>query len=170
MGRISTVKSHPQRAQIDQALADGETYAQIADAHGLSLAAVGRYALQQRPELARLAAGEPSAVDLVSRLLAAADDAGELRRLSRISGTPAARARAIKTETDVIRVLLTELGVSDETTQLIYSQTSSLVKFLHGFGRQHPDTARSLFMAMAGDADLEEIGTALARSVPTINS
>lgn len=166
MGRVSTVRSHDQRDAIDAALAAGDSYATIADRFGLSLAAVGRYAIQQRGELARMAAGEASAVDLVTRLLRAADDARELRELTKKSA-PATRVRTIKLEIDATRPLLTELGVSDETLQSVYTQTAALIKLLVAHGKRYPDDGSRLFYEMAKDPELADIGRTLARTLPS---
>lgn len=166
VGRISSIKSHEQRTAIDRALAVGDSYAEISRRYGVSLSAVGRYAIQQRSELARLAAGEPSATDLVSRLLRAADDARELREMTRGSAV-ATRVRAIKLEVDTIRPLLAEIGVNDETLQQVYTQTAALIRFIIAHARKHPDAGMRMFHEMAKDFELAELGQSLARTLPT---
>lgn len=163
MGRHSTAATHPQVARIDSMLDDGVPYAEVARHMGLSLAAVGRYALLRKSELAKLADDEPSASDVISRLLEAADHAQEARRRSRVSGSPVHQARAIKAETDVLARLVDELGISDTTVTESLQQMHDLVQILGEHTRAERLYAAPLLDRLKKSDTLADLGEALAR-------
>lgn len=162
MGRHSTVATHPQRARIESMLDDGVSYAEIVRTVGnVSLASVGRFALSRKSELAKIADGMPNVTDLSARLIEAADDARDLRRYSRVTGTPVARARAIRAEVEVLTKLMHDLDVTDSTQEELYAQVQAVVKALQAFASAEPEHARPLIDRL--HADLPDVAEALSR-------
>ena len=162
MGRHSTVATHPQRARIEAMLDDGVSYADIVrSVGGTSVASVGRYALSRKSELAKIADGLPNVTDLSARLIEAADDARDLRRHSRVTGTPVARARAIRAEVEVLTKLLHDLDVTDSTQEELYEQIQAMVKALQAIATSEPEQARPLIDLQR--ADLQDVAEALSR-------
>lgn len=162
MGRHSTVARHPQRARIESMLDDGISYAEIVRTVGnLSVASVGRFALSRKSELAKIADGLPNVTDLATRLIEAADDAQDLRRHSRVTGTPVARARAIRAEVEVLTKLLHDLDVTDASYGELAEQVQTLVHGLSEFASTQPEHARPLIDRLR--ADLPDVAEALSR-------
>jgi len=126
-GRPSTVEKHPLLPSINSMLDNGTPYRAIAKETGLSLPAIGRYALSRKSTLAKIADGQPNVTDVVSRVLDAADDARELRQYIRLTGTPVQRARAIRVELDALDKVMNTLGVSDTDMGETVEQTTALV-------------------------------------------
>ncbi|MCC2030346.1 hypothetical protein KEC56_12625 [Microbacterium sp. YMB-B2] len=166
MGRKSTVQHHPQRARIESMLDDGVSYADIVrSVGGTSIASVGRFALSRKTELAKIADGLPTITDLSARLIEAADDAQDLRRHSRLAGTPVARARAIRAEVDVLTKLIQDLEVTDASYGELAEQVKSLIHALSEFARHEPEHARPLIDRLR--ADLPDVAAALDRRTGT---
>ncbi|MCC2031943.1 hypothetical protein [Microbacterium allomyrinae] len=163
MARQSTVTTHPQVARINEMLADGVPYSEIARHMGLSLASVGRYALLVKSELAKFVDDEPSAYVVITRLLEAADHAQEARRRSRVSGSPIHQARAIKAETDVLARLVDELGITDTSATEVYQASHELVQVLAEYARDEPQYARALIDRLKKHDNLTDLAAALSR-------
>lgn len=146
-------------------LDDGVSYAQTAHATGCSPQAVARYAISRKTELAKLIDGDLAVTDVAARLIEAADDARELRRQSRQVGTPVARARAIKAETDVIAKLLRELDVSDTALADGLDEVFALAATLKTFVQTKPEHARPLIDLLLKSSS-PDVGEALNRVLP----
>ena len=147
-------------------LDDGVPYAQIVRAiGGLSLAAVGRYALSRKSDLAKIAYAEPNITTVVGRLLEAADDARDLRRNARLTAAPVGRARAIKVETDILAKLAVELGVDDTSVSAFVDSVNVLVATLGEFAGTHADAARPLAEALIDNPATADLGAALTTRI-----
>lgn len=162
MGRHSTVATHPQRARIESMLDDGISYAEIVrTVGGTSIASVGRFALSRKSELAKIAENLPTVTDIAARLIEAADDAQDLRRYARVTGTPVARARAIRAEVEVLTKLLHDLDVNDASYGELAQQVQTLIRGLSEFASTSPEHARPLIDRLR--ADLPDVAAALDR-------
>lgn len=162
MGRKSTVEHHPQRARIETMLDDGVSYADIArTVGGTSVASVGRYALSRKSELAKIADNLPNVSDVSARLIEAADDARDLRRHSRVAGTPVSRARAIRAEVEVLTKLLHDLDVTDSVQEELYEQVRTLTNALSHFASTEPESVQPLIDLLR--TELPDVAEALAR-------
>jgi hypothetical protein len=113
MGRPSSIIGTAIQPKVDAMLDAGETLIAIRDATTASLPALSRYNSFRKSHIARVIDDEPNVFDLVSRLQHAADDARAARQQAQRAGSPAARARAIRTEAELIGKLLDSLGVDD---------------------------------------------------------
>lgn len=163
-GQGSTVAKHPARAEIERALDAGEPYRSIATKYNVSRSSLSRFALSRKP-LVRVLQDEPNLTDVVARLIEAADDAQALRRQTRASGNPPARARAIKVESDILTTLLNQLGVDDLALGEFYDQAHALVKAIGTLADTNPDSARDLLEAMRANAALSDMRDALKRRI-----
>lgn len=161
MGRNSTVESHPQVERINSMLDDGVSYAEVSTRFGLSVSAVGRYAISRKSTLAKISNAEPNITDVVPRLVEAADHAQEFRRNARRTGSAVQQSRAIKVETDVLSRLLAELGVTDTAITETLAEARALVLALGAYVRAEPLHARILLDHLAEDAQLKDLGAAL---------
>ncbi|MDN3443399.1 hypothetical protein [Microbacterium sp. APC 3901] len=159
-GKASTIAVHPARAEIEAALNAGEPYRSISAKFGVSRSSLSRFVLSRAP-LARVLNDEPNVVELIPRMLEAADDAQALRRLTRTSGNAAARARAIKTEADILTTLTDRLGIEDVTLAEFMEQTGDLIRALREFALSNPEAARSLILTMRDYSSLKEVRMAL---------
>lgn len=165
MSRASTVATHPQRARIESMLDDGVSYADIVRTYPvLSLASVGRFALSRRSELAKIASDEPGVTDVLSRLVQIADHAQEIRRHMKVAGTPVAQSRAIKTESEILTKLLTELGVDDVTVLDALTESQSLIGGFKVFLRSFPESAHDLLNVFADIPELAQLAQTLRRA------
>ena len=163
MGRTSKIVDHPQRRVIDYALDNGETYASIVARVGnTSISAISRYAIARRGSLAQAVDSESSISNVVGRLVEAADDAQELRRQSRVAGTPVARARAIKVETEILSKLIAELGIGETTTAEHLAQVDELIRALAEHAQTQPESARSLLETLRKHPELTDLTKALS--------
>lgn len=161
VGKPSTIAVHPARAEIERALDAGEPYRSISSKYGVSRSALSRFALSRAP-LVRVLNEEPNVTDVVPRLLEAADDARDLRRHTRSSGNPPARARAIKVEADILTTLADRLGIDELAIEDFYLQTNSLVRALMQQAKTDPDATRSLIRTLrAGYPALIDLADAL---------
>lgn len=159
----SKIEDHPHRNAIDYALDHGETYSSIiARFGGTSTSALSRYAISRKGMLAQAVDAESSISSVVGRLVEAADDAQELRRQSRIAGTPVARVRAIKAEAEILSKLITELGISETTTAQHLAQVDLLVRALAEHAQTHPESARLLIETFRNHPQLSDLTAALA--------
>lgn len=165
MGRTNAVANHPQVSRINAMLDDGVTYAEIARAvGGTSVPAIGRYALSRKSDLAKVAEHEPSTTDVILRAVQIADDARDLRQKSR-TGTPVARARAIKVESEALSVLINHLGIDDLGAEGVFHEVAALIEALGEHAKQDPDATRSLLRTMAGHPALADLRAALRRQI-----
>lgn len=159
-GKASTIAVHPARAEIEAALNAGEPYRSISAKFGVSRSSLSRF-VQSRGPLAKVFNDEPNLTEIIPRLLEAADDAQALRRLTRTSGNAAARARAIKVESDLLATLADRLGIEDMTLAEFIDQTSDLIRALREFALANPDAARPLILTMRDYSSLKEVRMAL---------
>lgn len=163
-GRHSTVEHHPLRARIDLMLDDGVTYEQIVrTVGGVSLSAVGRYALSRKSELEKLAEGEPGVTGILARLVEAADHAHDLRTRSKLSGSPVAQNRAIKGEIEVLAKLMGELGVSDTSVTDAIRESDAVVTALKVFVRTYPDSGADLLKVLTENPTTRPLAQAFKR-------
>ncbi|MEO2133200.1 hypothetical protein [Microbacterium sp.] len=160
-----TIKGRPIQGRIDQLLDAGTTYKEIRTLTGLSVPAIGRYAISRKSQLAKVADGEPAVTDVILRLIDAADDARELRRQSRVVGTPVQRARAIKIETELLVRLIDTLGIDDTSVSDFVGQVEALLPVLRTFAVEQPENARHLIEALAADTATRDLGTALVANI-----
>ncbi|MGF2950456.1 hypothetical protein [Microbacterium alcoholitolerans] len=163
MGRKSIILNHPQKPRIDAMLDDGVPYERIAREMGLALSTVGRYALLRRGELAKLLDDVPGVVTVLNRLLETADHARDIRRITRVTGSPVAQARAIKSELEVLGKLITDLQITDTTITEVMAQTEALVTAIRAFGREYPSSAEDLIQTMERTPGAEQLAIALRR-------
>lgn len=161
MGRHSTVATHPQRTRIDTMLDDGIPYSTIARDMSLALASVGRYALSRKSELAKIVASEPGVTEILTRLLNAADHAQQLRRQSKLTGSPVAQARAIKTESELLSKLIGELGIDDARVGEFVEEAQALAMAVKVFFRTYPESAADLLSILSKTPDTQQIAQAL---------
>lgn len=159
-GKASTIATHPARAEIEAALNAGEPYRSISAKFGVSRSSLSRFVLSRAP-LARVLADEPNLTEIIPRLLEAADDAQALRRQTRASGNAAARARAIKTEADLLATLADRLGVDDVSLSEFIEQARELIRALRAFALRDPDAARSLIVTLRDYPALASVKDAL---------
>jgi len=164
VGRASTIRNHPARAEIDRALSAGEPYRSIAQKFSVSRSALSRYNLSRKP-LVRVMDDEPNITDAVARLVEAARDAGELRRLTRVSANPPARARAIKVEADILTTLIDRLGIDDLAVDEFLEQVQELARGLQKFAKEHPESARELVATLDGTPVLRELSDAIKEKI-----
>ena len=159
VGRPSSIIGKPVQERIDELLDRGETYEKIRAATGVSFAALSRYKTFRKSHVARVIDNEPNVFDLITRLQHAADDARDARRgLALLS--PAARARAIRVEADLIEKLLDALGVDDVLVMEQLERAFSLVVAVRDHVRhdQHPADLIARIREIPG---LEDVATAL---------
>lgn len=159
-GKASTIATHPARVEIEAALQAGEPYRSISAKYGVSRSSLSRFALSRKP-LARVVLDEPNLAEILPRLVEAADDAQALRRQTRDSGNAAARARAIKIESDILTVLADRLGIEDVTVAEFVEQCADLIRSLREFALRDPDAARSLILTLREHSSLADLKDAL---------
>lgn len=157
--RVSTVEKHPLLQSINSMLDNGTPYREISAQTGLSVPAIGRHAISRKSTLAKLADGEPNVTDVVRRVLDAAEDARELRRYIRLSGTPVQRARAIRVELDALQKVIDALGVSDTDMSETVEQITTLVPVLVAHVVAD-ESSGALIQRMAAVGDLEDLARA----------
>lgn len=167
-GRPSSVETHPARARIEAALDAGETYESIRAWAGVSVSSLSRFSISRKSQLAKLVDGEPNVTDVILRAISIADDARDLRHRSKLTGTPVARARAIKTETEALNVLVSRLGIDDTAAEQAFEQTQELLKGLVRFVKTNPEGARALISTLRGIPSLEDLTDALMRQLKSV--
>jgi len=164
VGRASTIRNHPARAEIDRALSAGEPYRSIAQKFSVSKSSLSRYNLSRRP-LVKIMDDEPNITDAVARLVEAANDARELRRLTRVSANPPARARAIKVESDILTTLIDRLGIDDLAVDEFLVQVQELAREISKFAVQHPDSGRELAASLYANPALREFAQSIKEKI-----
>lgn len=165
-GRPSSVETHAARARIEAALDAGETYESIRTWTGLSTSSLSRFAISRKSDLAKIADGEPNVTDVILRAVEIADDARDLRRQTReLKGTPVARARAIKTEADALRIVIDKLGINDTTAEETYEAAQELINAVTKHMWSDPDSGRSLLRTMREYPALAQFVEVLERRV-----
>lgn len=164
LGRPSSVSNHPAVQTINRMLDGGETYDAIIRTVGnVSASALSRYAISRKSELAKVADDNTGVITLLGRLTDVADHARELRKLSRISGTPMAQARAIKAETDVLNRMISSLGVDGNVLGDIEEEIRALVTALTIFRRSFPESAEDLIEILHKTPQTTQLALALDR-------
>lgn len=159
-GKASTIATHPARAEIERALDAGEPYRSISAKFNVGRSSISRF-VQSRRSHARVLLDEPNLTEVIQRLVEAADDAQALRRKTRLDGSAAARARAIKIEADILTVLADRLGIEDVTLADFLEQTGDLIRALREFATRDPEAARSLIVTLRDHASLTDLKDAL---------
>jgi hypothetical protein len=160
--RLSTVEAHPQIARINSMLEDGVSYSVIARKFSLSVPAVGRHALSRRNVLEQYEVNRPNLATVALRLLDAADHAQEVRRHSRIAGTPVGQSRAIRDETDVLVKLVDKLGIDGTDLPEFIESSVAMGKAVIDHV-QHDSTVDDLISRLQADPAVADIGNALRR-------
>jgi hypothetical protein len=107
--------------------------------------------------------GHNPVTDVVSRLVEAADDAQALRRHKALTGAQLSRAKAIKTETEILLSLVDRLGVTDTSLAETARDAESMVNAVADFVREHPEAAAPLVAAVAKYPTLIPLADALRR-------
>ena len=164
-GRPRKILGTPIQDTVDRMLDRGDTYKQIARATGVSVPTVGRYSIYRKSALAKIVDNEPSVVTVGARLLEVADDARELRRQTRVMGSPAGRARAISAETTLLVRLLDQLGITDSSVQTLFEDIETLIPVLVEFVREHPEQGRHLIDALAKKPNLKDLSESLSNQI-----
>lgn len=83
------------------------------------------------------------------------------RRQTRTSGNAAARARAIKVESDLLATLADRLGVEDVSLGEFIDQTQDLIRALRAYALRDPDATRSLIQTLRDYPSLSDVKDAL---------
>ena len=161
MGR-SSIAGRPIQARVDELLDQGSTLAEIRTLTGAHPSSVHRYANSRKSHLARVVDDEPNVLDIVSRLVANAEDARQARIAASVSGNHTARSRALKLEAEVLTKLMTALGVDDLAQAKVNSQIDELIIVLRTFAQDYPAEARPLVSALKKNNQTAELGEALA--------
>jgi hypothetical protein len=162
MGRRSSIGGHPQRAAIERAISEGVPGVEIARRYTLSESSISRHKLLRNDALGQLAdVDAPAPSDLLQRLLELADDARQARRITAVSGTPVARARAQASELAALTALLDRLGVTDVAILEAASGVELLVRALANHIVETPEHAAGLLAALGAHEDLEPLVVAL---------
>lgn len=162
MGRTNTITTHVERRRIDRMLTDGVSYAEIVrTVGGVSLSALGRYALSRKGELSKLVDDEPGVTDILTRLTEVADHARQLRRESRSTATPAAQARAIKAELESLSKLTDKLGIDQLATETMGDEFRAFAMALKIFQRTYPDSAADLLTVLKADEHTKQLALSL---------
>lgn len=159
-GKASSIANHPARVEIEAALQAGEPYRSISAKFGVSRSSLSRFALS-RKSMARVVLDEPNLTEIIPRLIEAADDAQALRRQTRTTGNAAARARAIKVESDLLATLADRLGLDDVTIGEYLEQTADLIRALRAFALRDPEATRSLIITLRDFPALSDAKDAL---------
>lgn len=164
VGRASTIRNHPARPEIERALDAGEPYRSISAKYSVSRSALSRFNLSRKP-LVKIMDDEPNITDAVARLVEAANDARELRRLTRVSANPPARARAIKVESDILTTLIDRLGIDDLAIDEFLVQVQELAREITKFAVQYPDSGRELAACLHANPALREFAQSIKEKI-----
>jgi hypothetical protein len=146
-GRPSTIRNHPAREEIERALDAGEPYASVCAKFNLSKSALSRFNLSRKP-LKRIFEDEPNVTTILPRLVQIADDAQSLRVLTKLNGTPPARARAMKVELDTLSILAERLGLDDTSVTEFVDETLELVHAIRELSQTEPEATRALLRVL----------------------
>ncbi|MER7447075.1 hypothetical protein [Microbacterium sp. NPDC097977] len=161
MGRINTLKTHPQLNRILQMIGEGVPQATVAREFELAESTLSRFLNSRKSEMAKLVDDEPGVTDILSRLVEAADHARQVRRQSQLTGSPVAESRAIKVEADVLTRIITDLGIDDTTVSGFLTEAQALVSALKVFFRSYPDSAADLLDVFKQTPELSQLASAL---------
>lgn len=162
VGRPSSIIGTAIHDKVDAMLDAGETLLAIRAVTGASLASLSRYSNFRKSHLARVIDEEPNVFDLVARLLATADDARAARQQAQGAGSPAARARAIRTEAELIGKLLDALGVDDARLAEQMEQAHALAVAVRDHVLEDADPA-DLIPRLRSIPGLADVAVALER-------
>jgi hypothetical protein len=110
-------------------------------------------------QIADLDAPDPASV--IVRLIELADDARQTRKLSAISGSPVARARAQAAELAALDKVIDRLGIDDVTVVHLAGATSALVRAVQKYLAQHPEDLTDVLAVLREHEELHELADAL---------
>lgn len=165
MGRPSTIKGKPLQAQVDDLIDRGATLEEIRTRTGVSLSAAARYRQYRKATLAKMLDDEPNVVDLVRRLLDAADAARAARRAADLLGSPAGLSRAIATESALLSKLIDGLSVDDASVEEAFAEIDGMVGALRSLVVADPETARGVASHLRNTPATRDVGVALEQAL-----
>lgn len=165
MARPHSIKNHPQVHRINSMLADGVPHAEIAREMSIPRSTLSRYSLLIKSEMAKVVDDEPGVTAILGRLVEAADHAQLVRRQAKVSGSPVAQTRAIKTEAELLTKLLTELGVDDIRIAEFLDEAQGLAIALREYVRANPDAASTLIRLLESTPQTAELANALKNQI-----
>lgn len=165
MGRIHTIKTHPQRTRIDNMIADGIPVVEIARQMGVAKSTLARYASLEKSEMAKVIDDEPGVTLILSRLVETAEHARAVRQQSKLTGSPVAQSRAIKGEAEILSKLLSELGIEDASIAEFLDEAQALAIGVRLFVRTYPEPGADLLRVLADNPDTKALADALRNQV-----
>lgn len=167
MGRRPTIAGTSMQSRVEALLDAGEPYSSIRKATGLSESSISRFNLSRKSQISRAFDGEPNAVNLVSRMLEAADSARSARLAAVRLGSPVGIARATKLEADILGKLLGELGVNDATQREVNAQIMDIIDALGTLADTDPETARAFADHLSQVPELGDLTKSLYTRIGT---
>lgn len=165
MGRPSSIKGRPVQKLVDDLIDRGASLEEIRTRTGVSLSAAARYRQYRKSTMAKMIDGEPNVVDLVRRLLDAADAARAARRAADLLGSPAAVSRAIATESSLLTKLIDGLSVDDASVEEAFAEIDGMLGALRRLVIDDPDTARGLSAHLIKTPATRDVGIALEQAL-----
>lgn len=149
MGRTSTIKSHPAKDDIENAIAERVPVATIARKWSLSETSVRRHrSTAMGSVLAEMLSEEPGVPDVLARLRDLADSTRRSRQLADATGSPATKAKAQANELQVLNFLSNRLGITNLETLDFATRaqqySNAVVRFLRDNPEHVDDIARHL--------------------------
>ncbi len=146
---------------VDELIDRGASLEEIRTRTGVSLSAAARYRQYRKSTMAKVLDNEPNVVDLVRRLLDAADAARAARRAADLLGSPAAVSRAIATESALLTKLIDGLSVDDATVEETFAEIDAMLGAFRSLVADDPDIARGLAFHLIKTPATRDIGVAL---------
>lgn len=155
MARLSTIKTHPRREDIERAISEGVSDTEVARRFAVSVSSVQRHRVKRIDAVSAVIAEDTAAPDdLLARLKELADSTRQARRIADATSAPTVRARAASSELAVLDRLLDRAGITDLSAIDLVSATGALVRTVQKYVLAHPEQAADLFALMGEHPEL----------------
>lgn len=171
MGRPPKIRDTPLQGKVDwlldQRVPVPEIARQLADAgHTVSIPTIYNYKASRRAVIARMFEKETTPLDIVSRLVDAADAARAARQAAAATGSPTAIARAIAVETSILSKL-SALDIDLASFRLLYAEVNGFASGLRHLVDTAPDTARALAETLIETSETRDLGRSILEALST---
>ncbi|MCK6080093.1 hypothetical protein KZX37_05590 [Microbacterium sp. EYE_5] len=172
MGRPPKIRDTPLQGKVDwlldQRVPVPEIARQLADAgHSVSIPTIYNYSASRRAVIARMFAKETTPLDIVSRLVDAADAARAARQAAAATGSPTAIARAIAVETSILSKL-SALDIDLSSFRDMYSEVTGFAAGLRHLVESQPETARTLAETLIEKTETKDLGRSILAALAPV--
>lgn len=166
MTRRSTIETHPQRGDIEAAIASGVQGKIIARQYGLSETAISRW---KNREMARRVENvatntDSGSADTVMRLIELAESTRRARQIADRTGSPTVKAAAQRAELAVLDRLTVRLGITDLSVLAFSAMASDLFDVVVRLVTARPDIRADVLALTEKRAALSRLTETLTTS------